>query len=291
MPPRQHESTESEQVDQAASDAAEDAALASAFEGTNVDRGDKPAPAKDEAADEAAKPAPDDAAASAPAPTAPADPYAGLSPEVRDRLAKLDKLEQHNRSMDGRFAAMKKELDALKASAPPPPPPPKPPKREAVRGELPEVADAIDEAVQELRDELAKDRPSAAAPPSSPQDATEPPAKSQEELDLEEVHPDWVKKLGGTDFNLWLTSQPADYAAKVRTSSKATQIAAALTRFDSDMARRSEAQKAAAATSDSRKTRVAASATASRGNARPPPGPSTEEDEEEAAFQAAATRR
>jgi hypothetical protein len=187
------------------------------------------------------------------------DPFA-QSKMVQKILARQTEQEHALKTSQGRVAALQRELDQLKkaggpsraapaaspapaAAAAEPAPPPKRPEREKVRGELPEVAAAMDEqdqALQDLRKELEDARAARAeAPPPAPAPARA--TETQEDVEarqLAELDPDWAPKMNSDAFKLWLSTQPEDYRTKVLSSSKAMEVATALKKFDGFMAQR-----------------------------------------------------
>ena len=70
---------------------------------------------------------------------------------VRDVLAEVPKLKHELSTVTGRFNALRQRVDSLPTPAAPPPAPAKPRMIDTVRAELPEVADAIEEAIAELK--------------------------------------------------------------------------------------------------------------------------------------------
>lgn len=245
----------------------------------------KPAAASAPAADEkpAAEPAPK---AEPPAADPPADPYEGLPQAVKDRLAKVDNIEHELRTNAGRFSALQKEFNAFKsatvATTPATPAAPaKLAKRELVRGELPEAAEMVDEAdarhnarFSELEQKLAT-----IIPPKSSEPETHREEQPREIAALTKVHPDWAKTLQATDFHLWLTQQPPEYAADIRETDSAVVISAALTKFDAQRVQQAEKQRAKDAVAASRTNRVASSVQPTRGGARPVNTPEIEDAE------------
>ena len=166
----------------------------------------------------AASSAPAEPAAATPAPAESADPFAGLPEAVRNALATIPTLQQELRSTVGRVGALQRELAQARQPAPEPEAPRQPSKLEALRQELPEVADALEEATrnrgpspEELRAELA--------------------AQMQEEL-LESQRPTWAQDLTGNDFQQWLTTQTPQYQQQVRESSRASVVLGALSKYD-----------------------------------------------------------
>ncbi len=236
----------------------------------------KPAAAPAPAAETKPEATPDPKEAK-PAADQPVDPYEGLPQAVRDRLAKVDQLEHENRTLGGRFSAMQKDFNAFKASATRPvenaPAPAKPAKRELVRGELPEVAEAMDELETRLAD-AQKPKPE-----PEPAESPAPAEPTQVAKELSKVHPDWANTLRGSDFHLWLGQQAPQYANEIRETDSAVVIAAALTKFDGFRAQKAEQQRQKDALAASRKNRVAGSEQP-RAGARPAATPETEDAEE-----------
>lgn len=228
--------------------AAADEAGATAEEFSGAEDQASSAPAANEPSPAPADPTP------TPAP-APADPYAGLPEAVRTALAADRQLfDQRVRSAEGRVAALQRELAQRPQAPAPQAEAPRKTKLDALRAELPEVVEAIEEArgnaldPDVLRQQLRQ----------------EAMAAVQEEL-LEDKHPDWAQKLTGQGFQAWLQTQPAEYQAKVRGTDRASVMSAALTTFD-------QAQAVAAArktVQTARDKRIAAAVTP-RGTGRVP---------------------
>lgn len=163
------------------------------------------------------------------------DPFANLPAPVRDLLAKIPALEQRTnaaetiaRTAQGRVASLQSQLDRQRADASPAPTPatPKFQKLEALRDQLPEVAEALDEIV-------ASPAPAAAPTPAPPPNEPTPQRSSQQESDpqsevLDELRPNWAQELMSSDFQLWLSTQPADYQRTVNATDKAAVIIGAL---------------------------------------------------------------
>lgn len=252
-------------------DAAEQAAFDSVF--SDAPAASAPVPA-------AAPAAP--AAAPAPAPAAPeedeaVDPFADLPEPVRQVLARVTTLEHDVRTVTGRNAALQRKLDQFeqqgRAPAPAvvPPPAPAPYKaREIVRGELPEVAEAMDEFEQMLKERNA---PPAPAPTAAPEPA---PAPAQQTADMDpetaalaEVDPNWATKMNSTAFKLWLSSQPSEYQNTIMSTDKAIQVVGALKKFDGfqeSVSARSRPAEDAAARRNTRAAASVAPAGGTRGN-------------------------
>lgn len=208
---------------------------------------------------EGARPA-DAAATQQPAADDPAqqpqdDPYAGLPDPVRNALAAIPVLEQRLRSAEGRVAALQRE----KAQATQPAPTTEAPrnsKLDALRNELPEVAEALQEVMQtrgpdpeQLRTELR----------------AELQAELQEEL-LVERRPNWAKEVTSDAFNAWLLTQPAEDQQRVRGTRRASDLLGALAKFDAHVAEQQRRQQG----QQRSERRLAAAVTPSSGARRAP---------------------
>lgn len=253
-----------------AAQAESEAAFSGGFDDTN-----EADLSKDKPAEPAAAPAPADVEKkpeSAPAPAAPAvapDPYAGLPKEVRDQLALIPGIQHQLRSAEGRLAAMQRAQEAARQTAAPAPAKPRFEKVEKIRGELPEVAEAMEELFNHREPEPQ---------PAAQADAADAEI-TREEAALSEEYPNWQATLGGTDFNLWLTTQAPEYQQKVRSTSKAATITAALARFDVHHSQSQEQQRRTQDVAAQRQQRVVASAAVQKGNARPAAQSSIEDEE------------
>ncbi len=222
--------------------------------GTTVEEFDG---AEEQASSDNAAPAPAPAPAAPPPPTeqAPVDPYAGLPEAVRTALvADRQLVEQRVRSAEGRVAALQRELAQRPQAPAPEPEAPRKTKLDAIRKELPEVVEAIEEARGQAVDQDALRK----------QMLLEAKALVQEEL-LEDRHPDWAQKLTGQGFQSWLQTQPAEYQQKVRGTDRASVMSAALTTFD-----QAKAQAAARQTVQNARDKRIAAAVTPRGTGRVP---------------------
>lgn len=168
------------------------------------------------------------------------DPYAGLPPDVRKQLARIPSLEHDVASNRARVAALNRKLEQARSTAAPasaassPAPANEPVQSvEKVRGELPEVAQAIED---EVRVRIAAAIKAAAPAPSPsaepPKDAGDAPAQTEDEIWLNANRPGWDAKFVSTDFQLWLGRQPDDYRARMLSTDKAVDIVDALAKFD-----------------------------------------------------------
>lgn len=208
----------------------------------------------------------------------PDDPFASFGEPVRKLFADFVDLKQQVRSMNGRYGAVQRELDTLKRggspqqpasddpSSAPAPARPRIESVELVRGELPEVAQAIEDAVeqriahQERQQQERQQRQPAAE------------ADDDEVAALAVVHPDWAQAMNSPDFKLWLTAQADGYADKVLSTNKSAIVSDALSRFKG--AHLGQRQGASAPADQRRASRVAAAVQppgSGRGLAPPPP--------------------
>jgi hypothetical protein len=296
MPPIEDDT----RVDEAADEAAElDAfaleATSDHDDDTDHDITPAPKPADTVAAPAAATPAPQAPAAPA-APAEPVtDPYAGLPPAVRDALAEIPTLRHEVVSNRGRIAGLNAALEEARSRAAPaapvqappgpgPAPAPKNDRLEAIRGELPEVADAIESVVAEALQSRAP-APAAKAPAAAPAQAPAPAADPELDL-LDREHPGWAPKFDSTDFKLWLSQQPQAYQQEVMTTARSGVVITALTKFD-----KFQAEVAASAqVGNKRAVRMAAAATPQGSGVRPA-ARSSEPQTEEEGFEAEANKR
>lgn len=213
------------------------------------------------------------------------DPFASLPPAVRDLLAAIPAMraeQERLTRMANMVPALQSRIDKM-SQAPAPvtetPSAPAAPGRfakvEAIRRELPEIADALDE--------IANDRHPAPAPPQTPPPQAPPPdATNPHEDALTSVRPQWADDLTSNDFQLWLVRQPREFQAQVQNTNKAGEILAALGKFDAFKAQTTSTQHL----QQSRTTRMAAAVTP-QGDGRRQRVAATPEDEEDAAFKAA----
>lgn len=239
-------------AERVAADKLHDEAFAAAFESDQNQPAASPAPAPAPAESTARTPA----SAPAPAPVDADDPFAGFSPKARELFAKIPELENDNRSLRGRVPVLQRENEDLKrrlAALEQPSPaartaPGEPTALERVRGELPEVADAIEEATRELR-QAASQAPAPTAP-----------AKDDHEDDeariLAAAHADWAPTMNSTDFKLWVATQPDEYSRAVMTSTKAAPVVEAITKFKAHQATARERVTAAQTEAERRNKRA-----------------------------------
>lgn len=211
------------------------------------------------------------------------DPFASLPPAVRDLLATIPAMraeQEQLRRMANMVPALQSRLDKMIQPASPESPSAPAKSRfakvEALRNELPEIADALDE--------IANDRhPAPAANQPEPrQQAPAQPQASPEERTLTIARPTWADDLTSSDFQLWLVRQPKDFQAQVQQTSEPGEILAALARYDANKSRTTPTQQL----NQTRTSRMAAAVTP-QGDGRRQPSRAVPEDEEEAAFAAA----
>lgn len=268
-------------AERTAADKGHDDAFKAAFESDedNTAAG-APAPAHEpEARREAPTPPPP-----APAPAVDdEDPFKGFSPKARELFAKIPELENDNRSLRGRVPVLQRENEDLKRrlaaleTAPPAPAAPAAPAASSaldkVRGELPEVADAIDEAFRALQVQRT-----AAPPPPAPAPAPSADHADDEATILSAAHKDWAPTMNSADFKLWVAVQPEDYQRTVMSTDKAAPVIEALTKFKAHQAAARERATATQTEADRRNKRTSRGVTPG-GNAAPlTPGVQSEHD-------------
>ena len=280
------------EAERVAADKLHDEAFAAAFDKDEEQTAASPAPAPVPTESTARTPIP----APAPAPVDADDPFAGFSPKARELFAKIPELENDNRSLRGRVPVLQRENEdfkrrnqdlerRLKALEDQPPAARAAPAEltalERVRGELPEVADAIEEATRGLRQ-------AAAAPPPPPEPKT--PVNDDHEDDeariLGATHADWAPTMNSTDFKLWVATQPDEYSRAVMTSTKAAPVVEAITKFKAHQATARD-RVTAAQTEAARRNKRASRGVTPSGNAAPlTPEGQTEHEAMLAAFHA-----
>lgn len=267
----------------------EDDAFAAGFAETLTEPAEKKAaPAAEPTTEEAKGTTPEAKPAEAAAPTDEAsaieDPFAGLPPQVRELLAEIPTLrakteaaEARARESVGRVGALQSEVAKLRQpAAPEAPAKPKFPKLEALRSEheLSEIADAFDEVIEQFT-------PKPQADPA-PEPVQALPAASDPQMEaLDELRSNWAQDLISSDFQLWLATQPKDYAQQIASTGKAAEILGALNKFDAYQAQTQTARQAAAA----RQTRMSSAVTPQGDGRRGARGPAPADDEQ-AAFEA-----
>lgn len=231
------------------------------------------------------------------------DPYADLPPQVRDLLAqaarapeleqRLEAMAEQNRRLDAQVRSIQSRFDKQMAAAG------KTPQaleridraREAYEGDMPELADALEELKgllpQPLEPEDAAPAPVAPAPtatrtqaPAQPAQAGIDPVAQAHMEALDQVAPTWFDDLNSTDAQLWLTTRP-DMAAEFKQMRTAAQVLKVHGEFNKYRQAQTTAQTHAATTS----ARRAAAATPEGVSRRPPPqAVQSEEDAMNAGF-------
>lgn len=265
-----------------------------------------PAPAVDDKGQpvvEKGQAAPTPAPAAAPA--AAEDHFAGLPEAARKVLSGVPQLENDLRETKGRvstlqrgFDEQKREADRLRAelaesrrvaAAPAPAAPAAAPTiaaLELVRGQLPEVASAIEEVVKAHMQPPSPPvaaPPAPAAPAAAPTAAAPPADIDQDSLSALTAYDEkWAVKLHSEDFNLHLMTLPANERQKIQTTDNAAVVIAALTKFDRAQAAQREAVQAAQGgardVGQRRSERVERAAQPRGAGAPPPPAQQSAED-------------
>lgn len=224
--------------------------------------------------------------AAAPAPAEPAvaieDPYKDLPEPVRQAIAKVNNLEIQLRTANGRIAALQSDKDKSRsqpaASPAPAPAEPARPNFDKVRQELPEVADAIEEMLNQ--------RNATQAPAPAPANAAATADANEAKLNetMAAVYPDWDKKMVSPEFGLWLGQQPRDVQDTIATTSDIGVAVKHLRQFD---AYQDRVQQATTQSVDATKQRRLAAAAQPSGARRAPVDTNlTDEDAFNAGFAA-----
>lgn len=211
----------------------------------------------------------------------PANPLDALPPEVRELLEDIPRLRREladTKAVANRVPHLQKQLDKLgKASAAPPPEKPKFEKLDAIRSELPEIADAI----QEIADRISTRE--APAPEPEPDEG---PSEVEEAIaKLNRVRPSWQAEKGSAGFQGWLKSQPADYQRELNETADPVVFLAGLSRWDSWVAQQATRSTPQPSTTTQRRA-AAVMPKGTSAASRPEP-----DDDEEAAMQAAFNNR
>lgn len=225
----------------------------------------------------------------------PVDPFAGLPPQVREILARVPQLEatlEQTKRVAGMVPALQSQIAKLTQHRPDggesPASEQRPAARkrldsvEALRGEVPEVAAALDDILAELEArkgaEPAQQTTAAEKPPAA--DATD-----EEEAALDSIRPTWADDMASNDFRLWLATQPEEYRRRVMSTSRAGTVLEALSKFDKS---RPTAQTTAQNTTNTTRQARMQAAVVPIGDGRGArPRTSAPEDVEEAAFASA----
>lgn len=185
------------------------------------------------------------------------DPYAGLDPKIREKLADYDTLQHRYSALHGRLAPTQQQLETLRRENEElrrgrdpgeATPPKKNAKVEKVRGELPEVADAIESAVQDaLAERESRARPATREVPGNGGDdagnanSGQQGARGQDPAALLEAsHKDWREVMKSADFRLFVSAQGAEHSARINGSNDAGEVGAEITRFKENQRRLAE---------------------------------------------------
>lgn len=176
------------------------------------------------------------------------DPFASLPPQVRELLAEIPTLRtklQEATALAGRVPHLMSALDRLKQQGSAAPSPADPPaaaapatqkleKVEALRATgLGDIADALDE-IASLRQPATAPAAAPAPRQAEPQQRSAPaqPASDPQMDVLDDFRPSWSDELVSADFQLWLTTKPRDFQAKVHTADRAKVVLDALREWD-----------------------------------------------------------
>lgn len=214
------------------------------------------------------------------------DPFGALPKEVRDLLGKIPALEtatqdalQRARTAEGRLAGLQSKLDKMGnggTAAEQAPARPKLERIQALRDQgLPEIADAMEElAAHAIPDKKPEQGGNEA------QVAQHAPAAEDDDpqvIALGIARPNWATEVDGSDFRLWLSTQPAEFQQRINRTDKASDILNALTAFD---------QRPKPQATTQRTTRMAAGVTPQGDGRRPGARGRGEELDEDAAMEA-----
>lgn len=275
--------------EQAASDKGAADAFRLAFGGDTDEQPGSAAQAP--AAPPAAAPAPASSTAAAPAPNTGEsrqeddDPFKDLSPKARELLAEVPTLRRNFDALQGRLAPTQRKLAEverenaelrrrLDSGAPAPSPAGSPPAANApsaalerVRGELPEVAEAIEEMLARV--------PTASPPPPAPAPATTAQGGDEAAIDaagqsLARVHPDWIPTMNSDGYKLWLAGQDRATQDELMSTNDPVIVADALTKFKGHKRRGDDLARESADVNARRENRTQRAVAPGRG--APPPG-------------------
>lgn len=256
---------ETTQTQAAIDEREEDLAFSQGFGETTTEAQD-PAAVPAQAAT-TAEPEANAAANAEPEADAPAvDPFQGLPQEVRELLGRIPMMETQLReaqSLAGRVPQLQSQLAKLTAA---PAPAAKFEKVEALRGDFPEVAEALDQLAAHNAANRAEEQP-------------EQPASDPQMEALDGVRPTWATEIMSSGFQLWLRTQPEDYRSQIAGTDKAKDLLGALGKYDA-YARTTSGRNPA----DTRQQRIAAAVAPQADGRRP--GRAAVEDDEDAAFAA-----
>lgn len=202
------------------------------------------------------------------------DEFAGLPPNVRERLSQLEDLqraaaliptlEQRLRKAEGRLGDLNGRIHA-----PAPQPAAKLEKVEALKSEWPELVEAMQELLDHNKTSGQQQSDNHADAAQAADDLPTPT------LDTE--MPGWDRKLTSPQFQTWLAAQPEDYRKKVASTDNEGVILAALSRFDTHSELQGQRQQAAQKAAQTRQSRAAAAVVPQTAGARVPTNLSDED--------------
>lgn len=170
----------------------------------------------------------------------PADPVARMM-ALEERILQLAQanaeLNHKVNSATGRVSAMQREMETSRRRAPAPapqaqaqtpaPPAPRLDKFEAVRSELPDVADGL---AQYVDAQLEKIRPTAQPEPQE-QEVTTSSHGGSSEAALYEAFPQWEQTVTRPEFDLWLRAKGDEYTKRIKSTGDAAEMMGALVQY------------------------------------------------------------
>lgn len=221
------------------------------------------------------------------------DELAALPPRLRAAFERMERampaldqvndLAQRVRKQDSRIGDL---YGRIPTPAPTAPPRPQLPKVDAIRRDLPEVAEALDELLEHAR--AAQQAPATAPAHAAASTSSDEGAESEQPTTLlDSEAPDWRDVVRGKAFDQWLASQSQQYAQRVRTTDSEPVMLAAIARFKGEQDAAARAAQAAATQAarvqQQRQARTAGAVVPTTGARR---SPATSTDIEDAAFMA-----
>ena len=217
------------------------------------------------------------------------DPFKDLHPKVRDMLAEVPTLKRNYDALQGRLAPTQRklaelerenaELKARTAAAPAP----ANAAVDRVRGELPEVAEAIESAVQEALGKLAQQEPR--RDQSADHAADDATVESAEAKALGAKHADWREVMPSTDYRLWVASKGTDYQNEMMSTNDPEKVSVSISEFKAHK-KRAEGATRQALDDNARRNNRTAGAVAPTGGRSAPPGDRSQMSEHDAMIEA-----
>lgn len=208
-------------------------------------------------------------AASTDEPVEEADPFEGLPKAARELLASVPMMRtelETLRRQAGMVPALQSKIDRLeqgRTTAPPAgatqPNAPRFEKVEKLRGELPDIAEALDEIANALTPMPKASTVANEAPPSATPTTESDPAIEA----LDGVRPSWSEDLFSTECQLWMSQLPAERQQEIRSTNKPGVILKFLNEFDGFKARTAQTRQ-----TQTDRTRRMGAAVAPRGDGR-----------------------